>query len=129
MHRGPGRSRVNQEMADNTQAMRELAGAAVQMMAHIQQNQNNNNNNHNNHQPEGNVGFHGLTEFKRMDPPCFKGGFNPEGAEWWIQELEKIFEALQCTNTQRAICVVFMLKEEAKIWRKNDRRFLEVGGI
>ena len=78
-HKGPGRFRVNQEMTETDQVMRDLAGAAVQILEHIHR-----NNNNNNHRPEINAGFQGLTEFKGINPPIFKENYNPEKAKLWI---------------------------------------------
>src|ERR1044072_807115 len=36
----------------------------------------------------------GLKDFKRQEPPKFSGGYDPEEADSWLQELEKIFTFL-----------------------------------
>src|ERR1044072_4424786 len=36
----------------------------------------------------------GLSDFRRHDPPKFYGGTDPEKADMWIQEIEKIFTVL-----------------------------------
>src|ERR1044072_6461716 len=33
----------------------------------------------------------GLNDFKRQEPQKFSGGYDPEEADSWLQELEKIF--------------------------------------
>jgi len=35
-----------------------------------------------------------LDLFEKRNLPRFKGGYNPKGAQSWLQELEKIFHAL-----------------------------------
>jgi len=44
-----------------------------------------------NQRPEGNPESQGLNEFRRNKPPQFFGGYDPEKAELWIKEMEKIF--------------------------------------
>ena len=43
-----------------------------------------------NQRPEGKLS-QGLAEFRRNKPPHFSGGYDPEKAELWIKEMEKIF--------------------------------------
>ena len=39
----------------------------------------------------GAVECQGLDRFQRNNPPSFNGGYNPDGAQTWIREIEKIF--------------------------------------
>ncbi|KAF1872187.1 hypothetical protein Lal_00039347 [Lupinus albus] len=41
--------------------------------------------------PQGLAEYRGLDEFCRCHPSQFQGGFSPNAANEWIQELEKIF--------------------------------------
>ena len=73
----------------------------------------------------------GMSEFQRMSPPGFEGGFNPNGAQRWVQEMEKRFETLGCTDVQKATYAVFMLSGEAETWWKHARQVLglEAGAV
>src|ERR1044072_6118325 len=44
----------------------------------------------------------GLNDFKRQEPPKFSGGYDPEEADSWLQELEKIFTFLH-TPVERKV--------------------------
>jgi len=37
----------------------------------------------------GAVEYQGLDHFQRNNPPSFNGGYNPDGAQNWIREIEK----------------------------------------
>ncbi|XP_057443794.1 uncharacterized protein LOC130735943 [Lotus japonicus] len=50
------------------------------------------------------------TDFNRQNPPKFEGEVEPEKADLWIQELEKIFEALHTTDGEKVNLATFMLK-------------------
>nr|KYP38781.1 Transposon Ty3-I Gag-Pol polyprotein [Cajanus cajan] len=71
----------------------------------------------------------GLVEFRRNKPSQFDGGYNPEKAELWIKEIEKIFRAMNCPDNQKVNYAVFMLVGEAEYWWDSTRRLLEGGGI
>jgi len=61
-----------------------------------------------NQRPEGNPESQGLAKFRRNKPPQFSGGYDPEKAELWIKEMEKIFWVMNCANNQKVNYVVFM---------------------
>lgn len=42
--------------------------------------------------------FRELGKFQKNYPPTFKGIYEPECAQTWIQEIEKIFKVMACTN-------------------------------
>ncbi|MCI45207.1 hypothetical protein A2U01_0066446, partial [Trifolium medium] len=39
-----------------------------------------------------------LKRFMKHKPPTFTGGYNPEGAVNWLEEVEIIFEAMGCSE-------------------------------
>ncbi|KAF1888389.1 hypothetical protein Lal_00039311 [Lupinus albus] len=41
--------------------------------------------------PQGPVDYRGLGEFCRRNPNQFEGGFAPDAANEWVQDLERIF--------------------------------------
>ena len=40
----------------------------------------------------GVVEYQGLDRFQRNNPPAFNGGYNLDGAQNWIREIEKNFQ-------------------------------------
>ncbi|MDV3145731.1 MAG: hypothetical protein Q8736_02460, partial [Sweet potato little leaf phytoplasma] len=86
---------------------------------------NPNQHNPGNTNPATVIGFNGLAEFKRADPPKFEGGYNPDEAMRWLQEIEKILEAMQCPDTQRVIYATFMLVGDAEKWWKHRQQLLQ----
>lgn len=101
-------------MVEAIQAIREMVAVMLQ-----QTNQRN----------EEVAEFQGLSEFKRNNPSEFVGGYGPEKADLWIQEMEKIFCAMTCTNRQKVTFATYMLVDEAKYWWDSTRRLLEVVGV
>ncbi|MCI79629.1 putative Ty3/Gypsy retrotransposon polyprotein, partial [Trifolium medium] len=54
-----------------------------------------------------------LKHFTKHKPPTFTGGYNPEGAVTWLEEVEIIFEAMRCTEEDKTALGSYMLREEA----------------
>ncbi|XP_027368272.1 uncharacterized protein LOC113874240 [Abrus precatorius] len=71
----------------------------------------------------------GLSEFCKNKPSQFRGVFNPDGAQLWIEELEKIYEAMVCTEEEKVTYAAFMLVGEAEYWWRITRQQLETEGI
>ncbi|KAF1895988.1 hypothetical protein Lal_00046744 [Lupinus albus] len=44
--------------------------------------------------PQGPVEYRGFDEFCRRNPNQFEGGFTPDAANEWVQDLEQIFRAM-----------------------------------
>jgi len=53
-------------------------------------------------QPNVNVGANAevrmLETFLRNHPPTFKGRYDPDGAQTWLKEVERIFRVMQCNE-------------------------------
>jgi len=47
--------------------------------------------NHNKGEAVGDVEYQGLDRFQQNNPPAFNVGYNPDGVQNWIREIEKIF--------------------------------------
>ncbi|XP_028215148.1 uncharacterized protein LOC114397257 [Glycine soja] len=74
--------------------------------------------------------YHRLDRFQRNNPPTFKGGYDPEGVEAWLREIEKIFRVMECQDHQKVLFATHMLADEAEYWWENTRSRLEgVGGV
>ncbi|XP_019442301.1 PREDICTED: uncharacterized protein LOC109347024 [Lupinus angustifolius] len=50
------------------------------------------------------------------NPPKFEGGFDPEGTYRWLEDIEKIFRIMQCTEAQKVILAPHMLVGEVEHW-------------
>lgn len=55
-----------------------------------------------------------LDRFLRSNPPRFKGRYDPDGAQNWLQGIEKIFRVMECTDEQKVRLASHMLAEEAE---------------
>ena len=64
----------------------------------------------------------------RNNPPTFKGRYDPDGAQNWLQGIERIFRAMVSTNEQKVRLATHMLAEEAEFWWENTRQRLEGAG-
>ncbi|XP_030442425.2 uncharacterized protein LOC115664665 [Syzygium oleosum] len=67
----------------------------------------------------GDRGMNGLVEqFLKLRPPKFSGTGDPEEAESWIDELQKIFELLRCSEEEKVNLALFQLQGNASHWWK-----------
>jgi hypothetical protein len=57
-----------------------------------------------------------LETFLRNHPPTFKGRYDPDGAQTWLKEIERVFRVMQCTDDQKVHFGTHMLAEEADDW-------------
>ncbi|XP_057432484.1 uncharacterized protein LOC130725255 [Lotus japonicus] len=71
----------------------------------------------------------GLNDFKRQDPPRFSGESDPEKADLWIQELEKIFGVLQTPDDTKVVLATYMLLGDAEYCWRSARQILEAGNV
>ncbi|MCI59231.1 hypothetical protein A2U01_0080486, partial [Trifolium medium] len=62
-------------------------------------------------------------------PTLFTGGFNPEGAIKWIDEVEIIFEATGCDEESKTVLGTYVLREEANVWWKSVKLRMGADGI
>jgi hypothetical protein len=57
-----------------------------------------------------------LETLLRNHPPTFKGRYDPDGAQTWLKEIERVFRVMQCTEDQKVRFGTHMLAEEADDW-------------
>lgn len=69
-----------------------------------------------------------LSEFQKNNPPMFKGAYDPEGAQKWLKEIERIFQVTECDENQKVRFGTHMLSEEADDWWVATRTELEAEG-
>ncbi|XP_020972595.1 uncharacterized protein LOC107627316 [Arachis ipaensis] len=69
-----------------------------------------------------------FANFKKIGPPEFRGSLDPDMAEEWLTEMEKVFTIFPCTEEQQVSYATFMLKADAEFWWDGARRLLEDAG-
>jgi hypothetical protein len=74
-----------------------------------------------------NDGVRMLETFLRNHPPTFKGRYDPDGAQSWLKEIERIFRVMDCSEAQMVRFGTHMLADEADDWWVGIRPILEVG--
>ncbi|KAG5606763.1 hypothetical protein H5410_028255 [Solanum commersonii] len=57
-----------------------------------------------------------IHKFLRMNPPCFTGSSTNEDQEYFMEELQKIFEVMYVVDTERVEIVAYQMKGVARIW-------------
>jgi len=71
-------------------------------------------------QPNAGAGANGevkmLETFLRNHPPTFKGRYDPDGAQTWLKEVERVLRVMQCSEVQMVHFGTHMLAEEADDW-------------
>ncbi|XP_042454444.1 uncharacterized protein LOC122038660 [Zingiber officinale] len=55
-------------------------------------------------------------QFRELGPTEFKGTTDPIVAEGWIRSLEMIYDFMQLTDADKVRCVIFMLRDDARVW-------------
>ncbi|GAU32901.1 hypothetical protein TSUD_393220 [Trifolium subterraneum] len=70
-----------------------------------------------------------LDRFLKHKPSFFVGGFNPDGAVKWVEEVEIIFDGMKCANENKLALGTYMLREEANQWWKNAKLGIGNGGV
>ena len=58
-------------------------------------------------------------DVSRHNPGTFNGGRQAEAAEEWIERLETIFQAITCSESQKARVAILSLTGEARRWWKS----------
>ena len=95
-------------------AVREQAAATSHMAQQmVNKNGNGNGNKHGNGLRDK---FMRFVEFHKANPPSFQGTYDPNVADEWIKEIEKIFSILTCTKEPKVSFVAFMLKTDVEFW-------------
>src|ERR1044072_6879715 len=69
------------------------------------------------------------TDFNRQDPPKFAGEVEPEKADMWIQETEKIFEVLQTPAAEKVGLATFQLKGDVEYWWRSARQLMTANQV
>ena len=67
-------------------------------------------------------------EFRKNDPPTFKGKYDPNGAQEWLKEIERIFRVMECSEGQKVWFGSHKLVGEADDWWVETCQRLETVG-
>ena len=103
----------------NDRAIADALQALAQAMAQ---------NGQNNQVVEAPDEFRALGRFQRNNPPKFVGTHDPESAQKWLKEIEKIFRTMACSDAQQVQFGTHMLTKEVEDWWDNTRqRLADVG--
>src|SRR4051812_114961 len=70
-----------------------------------------------------------LNSFQRNNPPLFKGTHDPDGAQKWLKEIERIFRVIDCAENLKVRYGTHMLSEEADDWWVTTKTELDSDGI
>ncbi|XP_042454998.1 uncharacterized protein LOC122039050 [Zingiber officinale] len=60
-------------------------------------------------------------QFRELGPTEFKGTTDPIVVEGWIRALERIYDFMQLTDTDKVRCAIFMLRDDARVWWEGAR--------
>ena len=57
-----------------------------------------------------------LEDFLRHNPLKFNEKVNPDEADQWMRDIERIFKATQCPKERKLSYAIYMLIEEVEFW-------------
>ena len=60
-----------------------------------------------------------------MNPPSFKGAFDLDKLEEWVNAMEKVFFFLAYTDHQKVAFATYILEVDTKFWWNGVKRLLE----
>ena len=52
------------------------------------------------------------SEFRRLNPPTFKGGVDPIAANQWLRTMERMIEVAKVPEEEQVTCVSFMQEQQ-----------------
>ncbi|MQM16100.1 hypothetical protein Taro_049053 [Colocasia esculenta] len=56
--------------------------------------------------------------FRSLNPPRFSGSPDPDEAENLQEEIERIFQVMECTNREKVVLATFQFTKDARVWWK-----------
>ncbi|XP_058766909.1 uncharacterized protein LOC131640525 [Vicia villosa] len=69
-----------------------------------------------------------LSTFQRENPPTFKGKYDPNGAQEWLKEIERIFRVMNSYAAHKVRYSIHMLAGEVDYWLDDTHQRLEAIG-
>ena len=61
-----------------------------------------------------NLDYLKFVEFRKANPPSFRGAYDPNKANEWIKAMEKIFFVLDCSDHQKMSFTAYMLEADVE---------------
>ena len=55
-----------------------------------------------------------FAEFRKANPPCFRGIFDPDKVDEWIKAIENVFSILDYTDRQKLVFATYMLEVDVE---------------
>ena len=65
-----------------------------------------------------------FAEFRKANPPSFKGAFDLDKAEEWVKAMERVFSVLARTDHQKVAFATYVLEVDAEFWWNGMKRLL-----
>ena len=66
-----------------------------------------------------------FAEFRKANPPSFRGAFDSDKADEWVKTMKKVFSILDCTNRQKVAFATYLLEADTEFWWNGVRQLLE----
>ncbi|MQM07115.1 hypothetical protein Taro_039950 [Colocasia esculenta] len=57
-----------------------------------------------------------VEKFLRLQPPTYSGGPNPDTAEHWVHEIERVFVTMRCPAVDKVVLAAYQLRGFALEW-------------
>ncbi|MQL78137.1 hypothetical protein Taro_010559 [Colocasia esculenta] len=57
-----------------------------------------------------------VEKFLRLQPPTYSGGPNPDTAEHWVHEIERVFATMRCPAADKVVLAAYQLRDFALEW-------------
>ncbi|MQM15082.1 hypothetical protein Taro_048019 [Colocasia esculenta] len=57
-----------------------------------------------------------VEKFLRLQPPIYSGGSNPDTAEHWVYEIERVFTTMRCSTADKVVLAAYQLRGFALEW-------------
>ncbi|MQL73263.1 hypothetical protein Taro_005605 [Colocasia esculenta] len=57
-----------------------------------------------------------VEKFLRFQPPTYSGGPNPDTAEHWVHEIERVFATMKCLAADKVVLAAYQLRGFALEW-------------
>ncbi|MQL95168.1 hypothetical protein Taro_027833 [Colocasia esculenta] len=57
-----------------------------------------------------------VERFLRLQPPTYSGGLNPDTAEHWVHEIERVFATMRCSAADKVVLAAYQLRGFALEW-------------
>ncbi|MQM17765.1 hypothetical protein Taro_050742 [Colocasia esculenta] len=57
-----------------------------------------------------------VEKFLRLQPPTYSGGPNPDTAEHWVHEIERVFATMRCPAVDRVVLAAYQLRSFVLEW-------------